>query len=491
MGEHPIKAIRRASVPLVALETADPAQSVRDCKNALNGQLDKIPMIAWDIVQGWYPLNTAGKAALKEYDPVAMQLPDSLNLLANTDCRLVIAFLHNAQRWLERDGVAQALWLLRDPWKSKGSTMILLGPSIKLPAELAADVIVVRDTSPTRDGIQGVVDSMVADAKKGGATIPDDYGRDRVVDGCLGLQSAFDVEQTVALNVRKDGIDVAGVWDRKIQRLRDQTSAEISIDNPAFDKLAGCANAKDELNGFIDGRQRPGVVLFMDEVDKAFGGAGTDLSGVSTNMLGQWLSWTQDNNVRGFLLAGIPGSGKTWTGKTAAGQAKVPFFKLSMADLKGSLVGESEQKLRTALSAVTSLAGDGSILMIASANWVDQLTPDVMGRFSMGTFFYDFPSDEEREALWKMYMAKFELKDKAPESKGWVGREIEVACWRAWQYRRKLADVAKNIAPSCIAQKARLDQLRKSCAGRFLSASHPGMFECMDEPKDTGRAMKF
>ncbi len=463
-------------MPLVLIETSDPAASQRECISALNGSADDIPIIVWDIVSGWKPLNPNGEKALSWYDPAAQQLPDTLKLLAEQAPKRTLAFAHNIQRFFERDGVAQGLWLLRDAWKASKSTMVLLcPPGVKLPGELASDVIVIVETPPDKTAVEGIVESMVKDAIAAGAKLAE-VNKGKVVAGLRGLLSAFDVEQTLALSIRKDGIDEAGLWERKIQRLRSQTGAEILIDCPSFDRLAGCANVKSELLGFINGRQKPGVVVFMDEIEKMWGGAGTDLSGVSTNMLGQWLSWTGDKAVRGFLLAGIPGSGKTWTGNCSAGQAGVPFVKLSMADLKGSLVGESEGKLRAALSAVDALAGDGAVLMIASANWVDQLTPDVMARFSMGTFFYDYPNFEERDQLWAMYMAKFGLKDTPPESEGWVGREIETACWRAYQYNRKLADVARNINPSCISQKAKLDALRTGCSGRFLSADKPGLF---------------
>ncbi len=490
--EHPIKAIRRAAVPIVAVETSDPAATVAGIKNALNGQASAFALVSWDIVGNLQGINSKGREAIQGYDPLTMQLPDILAFLAAKDTKDLLVFIHNTQNILARDGVTQGIWACRDAFKKRRCTLVLLAPSLKLPPELANDVIVIREPMPDREQITVVVDDMVKQAKTAGAAIGDDYPKDRVIDGLKGLGSLFDVEQTLALSIDAKGLDIPGVWQRKVDRLRATTGMEILIENPAFDALAGCNNVKAELTAFINGRMRPGCVVFMDEIEKAFGGAGTDSSGVATNMLGQWLSWTQDNSVRGFLLAGVPGAGKTWTGRTAAGEAKVPFCKLSMADLKGRWVGQSEQQLRSALDAVTALAGDGSILMIASANWIDQLTPDIMGRFTMGTFFYDFPSDEERSALWRMYISKHGLADSPPPSAGWVGREIENCCWRSWQTRRSLADVSQNIAPSCISQKAKLQELRKACSGRFLSADRPGLFDAFDGQKEAQeRALKF
>lgn len=482
---HPLKAIRRAGVPLAAFESADAAATVRGCISALNGKAsaargeEALPLIQWDIARGLAGLNKPGKAAIKWYDPLSHPLPEILKNLADSVPDRGVVFLLNVHRFFDRDGVTQGLWNLRDAFKASGATCVLVSPMpIKLPAELSSDVVVVSEPAPDAAEVDGIVDRIVTDAKKAGANV-DTADKGKVRDSLLGLQSAFDVEQTLSLSLSKEGVDVPGCWDRKIKRLRSSTGAEISINNPTFDALAGCENVKSELRAFINGRQRPGVVLFMDEVEKLFAGAGTDLSGVSTNLVGIFLTWTAERRAKGFLLPGVPGAGKTWTAHCTAGEAGIPLFKL--ADMKASLVGESEGKLRAALSAVDALAGDGSVLMIASCNWVDTLAPDIMARFTMGQFFYDFPDAKEREALWKMYVRKLELPDtEFPASEGWVGREIESCCWRAWQYDKPLKDVAANICPSAVSQRAKLDALRKSCSGRFLSASKPGLFEAVD-----------
>jgi hypothetical protein len=498
-----LRDIRRAGVPLAAIETADPAETMRSAVAALNGKEKETPLACWDISGGLAGMNNKGVNAVSWYDPLAMPLPEMLKGFRENAERFAggILFLLNVQRYFDRDGVAQALWNLRDTFKRAKvrATCVLVGPPLtganKLPPELSSDVVVITEPAPDREAVEAVVNGILRAAAASGADV-EKVDRPAVVSALLGLQSAFDVEQTLSLSVRKDGVDVAGCWERKIARLRAQTGAEISINNPGFDALAGCANVKDELRAFINGRQRPGVVLFIDEIEKLFAGAGTDLSGVSTNLVGMFLTWTAERRAKGFLLPGVPGAGKTWTAHCAAGEAGIPLFKLS--DIKASLVGESEAKLRAALSAVDALAGDGSVLMIASCNWVDSLSPDIMARFTMGQFFYDFPDEDERLALWRMYTAKHALpdepKDMVAVSEGWVGREIEACCWRAWQFDRPLADVAKNICPSAVSQKAKLDALRKSCSGRFLSASQPGLYQFQERTakvETAGRALSF
>lgn len=496
-----IKDIRRAAVPLCGVESADPAMTIKGIVSLLTvngegGSKSMPPLAQWDIAAGLVGMNPSGKTAVKWYDPLTHPLPEMLNQLRLNLIPGLVVFVHGISRYWDRDGVVQAIWNLRDVFKGNGSTLILLGPVLKLPAELQSDVVVITENPPSASEITVIVDRVLDAAGKAGAKVAD-TSKPEVVSALRGLGSAFDCEQTLSLCISKaSGVDVSECWQRKIKRVKSTTGMEITINNPDFRSLAGCDNVKAELNAFINGRHKPGVVLFMDEIEKLFAGAGTDLSGVSTSLVGLFLSWTADKRARGILLPGVPGSGKTWTANCTAGEAKVPFCKLS--DIKAGIVGESEAKLRSALAAVESLAGEGSILMIASCNWVDSLAPDIMSRFTLGQFFYDFPTDEERKALWKMYIKKHELpKQELPESDGWVGREIDSACWRAWQYNKPLLEVARNICPSSVAQKAKLDALRKACSGRFLSAARPGVYEVRDiesrKPGQAGvdRAMSF
>ena len=115
----------------------------------------------------------------------------------------------------------------------------------------------------------------------------------------------------------------------------------------------------------------------------------------------------------------------------------------------------------------------------------------------MGTFFFDFPSEEEVVALVKLYCAKYGLQEDEEEVavklRGWVGREVENACFKAYQYSKPLSEVIANIAPSYVSQKDKLTQLRMSCSGRFISASSRGIYSYREVAslKSGGRAMSI
>lgn len=493
---HPLRAMRKAGVPLVAWHSPDPAATVAECCKELKpkeGEPD-FAIFQWDRVSELTALNKPGASAIDYVigsDPLqgTMDMLKRLQKLSdwrdgdNDKGKRALVFLHQMDRFFTydpTDGVVQGVLLLRDRFKALGATLVFFWQGGTLPPELKHDVMEVSEVAPTVEAILEVCDAVSNDTKP-----KPEWDREVVADALKGLLSRFDVEQTFALSLSRAGVNVRSIQERKIKRLKGSTGADVVIDNPKFADVSGCANVKSELSAFIRGKQKPGVVLFMDEIEKMFSGAGTDLSGTTTNMLGQWLTWTQERRARGFLLAGIPGAGKSLTAAAAAGEAGIPLFKLNVSETKGSLVGQSEQQMKNALAAVDAISG-GHVLMIASCNWVDSMPPDLMARFTMGTFFYDFPDETERQSLLELYAKKYELAINLVKwlsiTHGWVGREIENACFKASQFSQTFEQVAGNVVPSVKSQAKRLDDLRRSCSGRFVSASHAGPYQYKDLP---------
>lgn len=486
-----MRTLRRAGVPLAGFLTSDPRATIKGCVAALNGTADELPIICWDAARNWKGLNEAGQDALAQwFDPLSQSMVETLNLIVDNMPKGSVVFIMNPHRCWDMIGFAQGIWNMRDEFKTSQRTLILVGPEMNLPQELKSDAVIFSEPAPSRGEVKAIADKIIRDVSaKAGPQFKADG--ELVTSAAVGLLSSFDVEQSIALSVERTGIDPANVWERKIERIKKSTGAEIKIKNPTFDALVGCDNIRGEMLGFLQGRSKPGVVLHVDEIEKWIGGAGTDLSGVSTSLYGMFLTYTAEREVKGFCLAGIPGAGKSHSAACFAGTCGVPL--VSLKDTKGSLVGESENRLRSVFNSVDALAGDGQVVLVATCNWVDNIPPDLMARFTMGTFFYDFPSEAERAALWKYYMKRYELPEQAlPASENWVGREINVCCWRAWNFNRSLVDVAKNIVPSCVSQKAKLEQLRNSCSGRFVSASNPGVFRVgLAKQADASRSIDF
>jgi len=64
--------------------------------------------------------------------------------------------------------------------------------------------------------------------------------------------------------------------------------------------------------------------VFLDEIEKAFAGTGTDPSGVKTELTGAILSWMQDRGADGCLLIGPPGAAKSLVAKATGDTAGIP-----------------------------------------------------------------------------------------------------------------------------------------------------------------------
>jgi SpoVK/Ycf46/Vps4 family AAA+-type ATPase len=76
------------------------------------------------------------------------------------------------------------------------------------------------------------------------------------------------------------------------------------------------------------------------------------------------------------------------------------------------------------------------------------LPPELRRRVTLGTFFFDLPTAEEREAIWKIYLKKWSLDDgDRPNDEGWTGAEIRECCRKAWRLRLTLKESAEYVVP--------------------------------------------
>ena len=497
--EHPIKAMRRASVPLAAFETSDPAATVAGIVSALNGNGKASPIISWDICQTWVGLNDAGRESLDWFDPMTMGLAESLKALGEQDADNsgLVAFMHNAQRFLERDGVAQGLWNLRDKLKAVNGIIVLLGPSLSLPAELVQDVVVVTEPLPDAEAIGVIVDGIVKDSIAAGAKIvATEYGREVVVDTLCGL-SAFAAEQALAMSIGKDGVNADALWERK-RRLVEQTPGlSIWKGSESFDSLGGLANIKDYLRRILTSGKTPvRAIGFIDEIEKGFAGAGGDLSGVSQDQLGVFLKTMQDFEIPGIILVGPPGTGKSAIAKGAGGVSGAEVLTIDTGAMTGSLVGESQRKIRAAMETFKAVAR-GKGLFIATCNKLSALPPELKRRFTLGTFFVDLPSAEERAVIWPLWIKKFGLSKEQSETSvvnadGWTGAEIKACCEVAYRTGSTLLEASDYIVPVCRSAAESIETLRKGAAGKFISANYAGTYKVPTSAESAvKRAMAF
>lgn len=204
---------------------------------------------------------------------------------------------------------------------------------------------------------------------------------------------------------------------------------------------------------------------------------------------------------RGVLLVGVPGCGKSLIAKGIAGSWGLPLAALDTGRLHGSLVGESERRIRAALDSVEVMAPavlwideiekafgaggaeqDGGVaqrvmgvllgwlqerpdgvFVVATSNDVEALPPELLrrGRFD-DVFFVDLPDSAQRTAILAQVLRtrgrdpqQFDLPALTEATAGFSGAELDsavtsalyvaYAAGRPLDTSTVLAEVAKTV----------------------------------------------
>ncbi len=469
-----VRAARRVGTPLLIVRTADPASTITQVSASVNGKQSPPPVLVWDFIGGLQGRNEGGKSSvakvLGENSPVLG--PGDVLALAQRIVADAILFLLNPQRIWEQPDVVQGIWNLRDVFKASGQMLVLVTPpGATLPIELQNDVMIIDEPLPSTDDLA----KLVADTfESANLPTPDDVTVSKVVDALVGL-AAFRAEQVLAMSLSKNGLDLDRLWERKCQAVEQTAGLAIWRGGETFDQIGGCDNIKRFLTAVLGGREAPRVIVFVDEIEKAFAGTGTDMSGVKTEMTGTMLSWMQDRGADGIIFIGPPGAAKSAVAKAAGATAGIPTVAFDLCAMQSSLVGGSGERLRAALQVVDAIS-QGRSLWIATCNSITSLPPELRRRFTLGTFFFDLPSLDEREAIWEIYIKRWDLTADRPDDDGWTGAEIKECCRKAWRLKLSLCESAEYIVPVSRSAADQIEALRRQASGRFLSASQPGVF---------------
>ena len=473
-----VKAARRGGTPLLAVRTADPASAMTLVSECLCAK-SETPVFAWDIMGGLAPHNKLAKEVVAQVfgeSAAATGPADALLTLHKSAAAKpfadAVVFFQNPQRLWEQVDIVQGIWNLRDVFKVGGQMLVLITPpGSVLPVELQNDVMVIDEPLPSADDLRKIIPGLHESAE---LPPPESDVMDHAVDALIGL-AAFPAEQALAMSLSKKGLDIGRLWERKRQAVEQAPGLTIWRGGETFSEIGGCESIKRFLTAVIQGRDAPRVVVFVDEIEKAFAGTGTDMSGVKTEMTGTMLTWMQDRGADGVLAIGPPGSAKSLTAKATGNTAGIPTVAFDLSAMQSSLVGGSGERLRAALQVVDAIS-QGKSLWIATCNSITSLPPELRRRFTLGTFFFDLPTPEEREAIWKIYLAKWNLTGEQPKDDGWTGAEIKECCRKAWRLNLSLRESAEYIVPVSRSAADQIESLRRLASGRFLSASHPGVY---------------
>lgn len=475
------------STPNIAVRTADPASTIRTINEAFSKANPVRPILYWDVMRGLGGVNKLGKDQVKDeilqgQDPemVSARPAEMLAIVEKFAVKLkvdwnAIIFMSNAHLYWSDPQVKQGIWNLRDVLKARGAVLVLLiTAGAWLPAELSSDVLVLDEPLPTKQELSGLI-SAVVDAAGLKKKVTSEQV-EKASDALVGL-AAFPAEQTLAMSLTPNGMLSDQLWERKRKVIEQTRGLSVWRGGDKFADIGGCENAKAFFTKLLKGNQPPAVVVFMDEIEKMFAGAGTDLSGVKTELLGAFLTWMEDRKAMGSLFIGPPGSGKTMLGRAIGNEGEILTVGMDVAAMQSSLVGSSGENFRNGLKVVDAVASGLPILVIGTCNSIGSLPPEVRRRFTLGTFFFDLPTEAERKVIWEKYIKDFKLdKQKLPADGGWTGAEIRNCCQQAYRLGFSLKEAAGYVIPVATSAKEQIENLRSLADGKFISAGKPGTY---------------
>jgi len=377
--------------------------------------------------------------------------------------------------WQHVSRNAGAYRVLRDALptlRAHGSMVILVAPAWALPAELEHEVPVVRWSLPSREELGAAV-AVVAQS----SGIDEVGDLTPILDAAAGLTLA-EAEGAAALAVSEGGtIDPAIIQREKLRLVKSTGYLEVWQPCPVED-FGGCG----ELRSYLERE----VVPSASDRDLA---------------------------VRGVLLVGVPGTGKSLAVRMIGAALQWPVIRLDVGACKGSLVGETERRLRDGLARVEALAPcvlaldeiekavggfassaatdsgttlgmvgalltwlqehKSQVITVATCNDYSALPPELTraGRFDE-RFFVDLPESDERAEIAAVHLRKYGCEPDghaariAALSDGWTGAEIEQLVRSAARRTRRqitaesIAESATDIRPISKVRASEIESLR-------------------------------
>ena len=303
----------------------------------------------------------------------------------------------------------------------------MVGPYVQLPQEIERYFTLLEFQLPSSDVLLSIQEEL---GKSVGAEVNPD-----AVEAARGL-TEFESETAFALSLVVKGQFCPEVITEQKTMMVRRTGLMEFWPPVSIDEVGGL----DSLKGYLENRR------------KAFEPNSAHLP-----------------KPKALLLVGVPGTGKSLSCKAAASILGWPLIRLDISALKGSLVGESERKIRQATSTIDAFGKavvwldeidktfsgvkssgqtDGGttsclfghflvwlqetespLLVMATANNIHELPPEFMraGRFD-AIFFVDLPNGPEREEIIKIMNRRYGSEiplEWSERLQGWTGAEIE------------------------------------------------------------------
>jgi SpoVK/Ycf46/Vps4 family AAA+-type ATPase len=490
----------RARVTLILLVTVEEQRAIGILDEVRCGRDPSADLITWDIADRFS--SPTGAQLPEASDPVTAldKIRDRATKSPQRRDLYVLKDFH--EFWGKDPRVRRKLRNLAQQLVYTGSSVVVTAPSRSVPDELRDETVVVEVPLPAEKALRSELDQLVT-RTDGIHSELSEHGRARLAQAALGLTMA-QAKRAFAKAIVRDEVlddqDIDTVLTEKKAVIRESRALEFYPAEETPDDVGGL----DALKRWLTLRER------------AFGDEAADYGLPAP---------------KGLALIGIPGTGKSLTAKMIGGLWRLPLLRLDVGALFGSLVGESEERVRHALRLAETVApcvlwidelekgfasGDldggtshrvfGTILtwmqektakvfVVATANDVTALPPETMrrGRFDE-VFFLDLPTEAERREIIGVHLRKrrrdpgqFNVRQLAKECDGYTGAELEQAIIDAmYQAFAEDRDIGTEDIVAAIARTVPLSQSQREVIERLRSWLRDGRAQSASVPDSPG-----
>lgn len=490
--------------PVIVIETLEEERAQGLVSEAANEM--QMALFEWSVAQGL--VRSPGSAYSRwggDYAPPGTHRPQALektetplDMLRHIQDLPIkgIFWLKDLAKHFDDPVVVRQFREVANQFSLNSSVMVITGEGLKLPNDIAHDVVYFDLKLPQADELAQAIKDVTR-SLQGRAQVELQPAEMQAMVKALQGMTLKQAKKVIAYAALDDGKLTASDISRVLQR-----KAKVLHEEGLLDYLP-VENNTAQLGGFA------GLKQWLARARVGF------------TPQAQAFNLTPP---KGILIVGIQGCGKSLAAKTIAREWKIPLLKLDAGRLYDKYVGESERNFRRAVTlaetmaptvlwideiekamGVTSGDADGGlsrrlfgyfltwlqeksqeIFVVATANDLSQIPPELLrkGRFDE-IFFVDLPTPQERETILKIHLARrkqapnrFDLAALVQATEGFSGAEIEQviisALYRAI-YERKPMDTTlvvqevKATVPLSVSRREDIQHLRTIAQERFVS----------------------
>jgi AAA+ superfamily predicted ATPase len=439
-----LEIILAARFPLIYV--VSPEEEIVEQELIAIAQSRKSQIYFWDLTRSWKDDNANRPGnPMNALERVAKASGSQASLFVLKDVATLIAPGANGQITSAQLPLVREIKNLAKDMARDRRTLVLISDQLKLPLELREETAIIDFALPDANEIYDLISRLVGSKLK-----LDSSGYEQLIKACQGL-SRCRISRVLAKCLAKSGkIDesaIASVIEEKCQTIRETGILEFIPVQAGLESVGGLKNLKQwvklRANSFSDAARKYGLPA-----------------------------------PKGVLLAGLQGTGKSLSAKTIAAEWKLPLLRLDVGRLFGSLVGESETRMRQVIKLAeaispcvlqveeidkcfsnSNLDGDSgtskrvlgtlltwmqektsAVFVVMTANNVEVLPPELIRKGRIDEVFWlELPSQQERAQIFQVHLSRvrphhqFDVELLASRSDSFSGAEIEQIIYEAMQ----------------------------------------------------------